>query len=63
MSGTTTQRTIVTVVPGSPIVNGLESPDGNVRVEWAHFFAQLWQRTGGGISTTNVPDTDGIGWG
>jgi hypothetical protein len=42
MSGS---RNLNAYLPGSPIV--VEAPNGEVRVEWRHFFAQLWERTGG----------------
>jgi hypothetical protein len=42
MSGT---RNLAAYLPGSPIV--VDAPNGELRVEWRHFFGQLWERTGG----------------
>jgi len=47
MSGTKNQ---FAYLPASPIVLGLDAPDGSVRVEWRHFFHQLWTRTGGSVA-------------
>jgi hypothetical protein len=46
MSGT---RNLAAYLPASPIV--VDAPNGEVRVEWRHFFNQLWARTGGPVGT------------
>jgi len=46
MSGAS--RDLFAHLPASPIV--IDAPDGNVRAEWRHFLAQLWNRTGGTVS-------------
>jgi len=51
-------------MPSSPIVMGLDPPAGNLRVEWYHFLAQLWQRTGGTVSSggliTDAPSNGSV---
>jgi len=64
MSGTS--RNLFAHLPASPIIVGLGPPDGNLRVEWAHFFAQLWNRTGGAVSggaLAGDAPSDGHGYG
>lgn len=53
MSGTTKQYAYL---PSSPIV--VDAPNGDVRVEWRHFFHQLWNRTGGSTAGAGVGGAD-----
>lgn len=58
MSGTTRN---LAHLPASPIIIGLEAPDGTVRAEWRHFFAQLWNRTGGSVTGGFLTDAPSDG--